>query len=196
MILVVRADFFANLQNDSVLGPRLEAEQVNVLPITEEELRAIIERPAEVSGCHFEPGLVDTIMQDAFTQPGKLPLLEFALTQLWQLRTREGMLTFAAYRDIGRVSKALANAADKEYENLEGKKQIGTMKWVLVRLVRPGIEPEDTRGIRASRHGQRTRQFAERPTGSVGSRMEYGRRSPRGHWSRPDYWAGNDRNRR
>ena len=58
-----------------------------------------------LQGARFEPGLVDRILEDVGAEPGALPLLEFALTLLWE-RQRGGRLTHAAYDEIGRVDGA------------------------------------------------------------------------------------------
>jgi hypothetical protein len=43
-----------------------------------------------------------------------LPLLEFALTELWK-RRQEGLLTHEAYRSIGGVAAALTQWADRAF---------------------------------------------------------------------------------
>ena len=48
-----------------------------------DELQAAIEKPAELQGAAFEAGLVTRILDDVGEEPGNLPLLEFALTLLW-----------------------------------------------------------------------------------------------------------------
>ncbi|NET57105.1 MAG: hypothetical protein F6K47_13350 [Symploca sp. SIO2E6] len=50
-------------------------------------------------GITFEPGLVERILNDVDEQPGNLPLLEFALTELWNKRTGK-QLTHQVYEDI------------------------------------------------------------------------------------------------
>ena len=49
-----------------------------------EELQAAVEKPAELRGAAFETGLVQRILDDVGHEPGNLPLLEFALTLLWE----------------------------------------------------------------------------------------------------------------
>ena len=48
------------------------------------EMQAAVERPAELAGAAFETGLVQRILDDVGDEPGNLPLLEFALTLLWE----------------------------------------------------------------------------------------------------------------
>ena len=82
------------------------------------ELRTAIANPAEGQGAAFEPGLVTRILDDVGQEPGNLPLLEFALTLLWE-RLDQGWLTHAAYEEIGRVGGALARYAEDVYLALE-----------------------------------------------------------------------------
>ena len=58
--------------------------QVNLDALTPGELREIIELPAQRVGLRFETGLVDALLDEVSQQPGNLPLLEYALTALWQ----------------------------------------------------------------------------------------------------------------
>jgi len=100
---------------------------VNIPPTLEEaELREIIARPARDLGLVFAPGLVDAILADARTADPSgrairstvLPLLEFALTQLWERRV-EGELTHEAYRAMDGVTGGLSQWADRAYYRLD-----------------------------------------------------------------------------
>jgi conflict system STAND superfamily ATPase len=48
-----------------------------------EELDSVIRRPASLRNVSFEEGLAERILNDAGVKPSTLPLLEFALTELW-----------------------------------------------------------------------------------------------------------------
>ena len=111
VVLTLRADFFGRVLDDRLLGPKVDAGQINVLPMSEEELRAAIESPALRAGRAFEPGLVDRILQDVLQEPENLPLLEFALTRLWEQQTAVGTLTHAGYQAIGGVGGAIVGAS-------------------------------------------------------------------------------------
>ena len=63
-------------------GQRMEL----VLPFTPDELERAIVGPAERVGAEWEPGLVADIMHDVGDQPGALPLLQYALTGLFEKR--------------------------------------------------------------------------------------------------------------
>jgi hypothetical protein len=89
----------------------------------------------------LEEGLTDRILDDVQQEPGNLPLLEFALTQLWK-ENRGGTLTLQTYEKIGGVKKALANHADEIYDRLnEEEKQ--QAQQIFLQLARPGEMLED-----------------------------------------------------
>ena len=143
VVLTMRADFYPRCLTYPDLAARLESGQVAVTPMTEEELYQAIELPAQKVGLAFEKGLVDAILDDVLGEPGALPLLQYALLELWQ--RREGRrLTFRAYHDIGGVEGAIARRAEEIYAGFTSQEQ-GLMRRVMMRLVQPGIGTEDTR---------------------------------------------------
>lgn len=81
--------------------------------MTREELARAIRLPAEAQGRAFESGLVERIVDDVGEKAGTLPLLEFALTKLWD-EPHAGWLTHEAYEAIGRVKGTLAWHALRE----------------------------------------------------------------------------------
>jgi hypothetical protein len=91
-------------------------------PMNRAELHSAIEKPAEMQGAAFEPGLVERILDDVGEKPGNLPLLEFTLTQLWERQT-DGWLTHADYESMGCVEGALAAYAEQVFAELDKSEQ-------------------------------------------------------------------------
>ncbi|MFZ4659330.1 MAG: SUMF1/EgtB/PvdO family nonheme iron enzyme [Caldilineaceae bacterium] len=147
VMFTLRADFYGRVLADEPLGKRVDAGLVNVLPMTAEERRAAIEQPAHNAGRRFEEGLVQTILDDIEAEPGELPLLQFALTELWERQTADGVLTHAAYHDIGGVSGAIAKRADQTLKNLRDDEQAAVRRIFtrLVRVAQPDEGAEDTK---------------------------------------------------
>ena len=79
----MRADFLDHPLRYPEFGELLRAGMVAVTSPSEDELAAAIERPAQSVGVRFEPGLVSQIIADVRDQPGALPLLQYALTELF-----------------------------------------------------------------------------------------------------------------
>ncbi len=86
MILTLRADFYDRPLSHEAVGRLVAEATVPVLPLAADELeRAIVDPPPGV-GVAFEPGLVSQIVADVADQPGALPLLQYALTELYERR--------------------------------------------------------------------------------------------------------------
>ncbi len=145
MLLTMRADFMGQALAYRPFADILQSSALMLGPMSREELRAAIEKPAEVQGAAFDAGLVDRILDDVGSEPGNLPLLEFALTLLWE-RAEYGWLTHDAYESIGEVKGALAQYAEHVYEELDENDREKARR-VFLQLVRPGEGTEDTRRV-------------------------------------------------
>ena len=129
----------------------LSAHQELVGPITAAELREAIEQPAFLVGCEPEPGLTERLLADVEGQPGALPLLQFALTEVWKKRDVR-RLTLRAYTELGKDDKGeqrgiegvLDHRANEIYRNLTPVDQ-DLCRRLFLRLVQPGEETEDTK---------------------------------------------------
>jgi len=96
--LTVRADFYNPLIRNPSLSALLPRQQVNIKPMRSEEIRSAIETPAKKVRLSFAPPkLVDQILNDIGTQEGRLPLLQFALKEVWEGR-EENTLTASSAR--------------------------------------------------------------------------------------------------
>ena len=99
VVIALRADFYHLALAD--LGERLAAGQVALTPMTEQDLGRAIAAPAEKLLRSFQPGLTQQIIADVHGRPGDLPLLQFALTELWEHDAAGGVLTEETYQGLG-----------------------------------------------------------------------------------------------
>src|SRR5690606_9672990 len=113
------------------------------LPLSPAELERSITRPAAPAGAVPEPALLAVMLADVADQPGSLPLLQYALTELYD-RREAGKMTLAAYRAIGGVAGALGRRADEIYDALDPAGREAARQMFL-RLVTLGEGVEDTR---------------------------------------------------
>lgn len=156
LILSMRDDFYSAFNARAALLAESEHLKIENVPGTlkRDELLEMMERPAEAVGLSLEEGLTELILKD-LTREGEarsatLPLLEFALTQLWEQR-RDGFLTHAAYQSMGGVTGSLARWADEAYSSLSKSDQ-ALVEGLLTSLVHLGDETQglpDTRRRRA-----------------------------------------------
>jgi WD40 repeat protein/DNA-binding SARP family transcriptional activator len=136
VVLVLRADYYGHCAADRALAELLAADHALVGPMTEQELRCAIERPAERAGLRLEPGLTDQLLQDVAGEPGGLPLLSTALLECWQHRQGR-TLTLAGYAETGGVKGAVARLADRTFGRLDPSQQVAARR-LLLRLAGPG----------------------------------------------------------
>ncbi|MEV5146302.1 trypsin-like peptidase domain-containing protein [Streptomyces sp. NPDC052727] len=120
-------------QNQGTLG-----EGVMLLaPMGREQLRSAITGPLAVTpGVTLEPGLVERILDDAGEGPGRLPLVEFTLTRLWD-RHHGGVLTHEAYDGFGGVPGSVADYAEEVYDRQLRPSERESARRLFVQLARP-----------------------------------------------------------
>lgn len=105
------------------------------------EISQMIRRPAFAAGCSFDVDPVtqerlDDRLRDAtVNSPDALSLLQHTLQMLYAERTDRGLLTFAAYRDLGGLEGALARHAEAVFSRLESPVR-HALDHILERLVR------------------------------------------------------------
>ncbi|MEU0947241.1 trypsin-like peptidase domain-containing protein [Streptomyces canus] len=143
VLVTLRADFLNQALADPRFAEALSGAIEPVGPMFPEQLTAAIEGPARLRGVTFEPGLVGRILGDLGDQPGRLPLLEFTLTLLWDAQDRRRM-THAAYDSFGGVTGALTHYAEQEYTRCDPQER-ERVRRIFVQLVMPGDGAADTR---------------------------------------------------
>jgi class 3 adenylate cyclase/WD40 repeat protein/energy-coupling factor transporter ATP-binding protein EcfA2 len=142
-ILAMRADFYGEAARYPGLAEALEASHALLGPMSQDDLRSVVERPAAATGLRIEPGLTDRILRDVGDEPGGLPLLSHALLETW--KRREGRtLTANGYAASGGVRGAIAQTADAAYTALSQPEQ-ALARNLFVRLTELGEGTEDTR---------------------------------------------------
>ncbi len=143
IVMTLRADFYDRPLHYPQFGELVRTHLETIMPLSAEELERAIAKPAEQVGVTFEPGLVSAIIGDVNYQPGALPLLQYALTELFEQR-KGRLLTREAYQQIGGTIGALAKRAEEVFLNLDADAQAITRQ-IFLRLVTLGEGTEDTR---------------------------------------------------
>lgn len=143
VVITLRADFYDRPLHYPQFGELVRTRLETIMPLSAEELERAITRPAERVGVTFEPGVVSAIIGDVNYQPGALPLLQYALTELFEQR-KGHLLPREAYQAIGGTIGALAKRAEEVYQNLDEADQ-ETTRQLFLRLVTLGEGTEDTR---------------------------------------------------
>nr|WSZ99458.1 trypsin-like peptidase domain-containing protein [Streptomyces sp. NBC_00857] len=106
-------------------------------PLSDDDLKRAVTAPVDaVPGLWFEPGLPERIVADAGDEPGRMPLVQFALTELWHQRSNS-MLTHAAYDALGGIAGALVGHANGVHAKLTREQQELAPR-LFAQLARPG----------------------------------------------------------
>jgi WD40 repeat protein/serine/threonine protein kinase/energy-coupling factor transporter ATP-binding protein EcfA2 len=142
IIITMRADFYDKPLFHASFGELIRKRTEVVLPLTPQEITDVVLRPLERIGYTAEPSLVSTIVHDVSQQAGALPLLQYALTELFE-RREEKTLRLRTYENIGGISGAVAKRAEEIYLNFDATHQ-ATTRQLFLRLVALG-ENSDTR---------------------------------------------------
>lgn len=141
VLAVLRADFYEAAAMEPVLLAALRHNQVLVGPMTEQEVRDAITRPAQQLGVGVDDGLVELLLADLAPRsptgfahdPGALPFLSYALLVTWE-RAQRNQLTVAAYRAAGGLHGAVRQSAEELYLGLRPEEQ-ETARRIFCRLV-------------------------------------------------------------
>ncbi len=143
VVATVRADFFDRPLADPALGPLVSASPFGVTPMSTSELHDAISSPADQVGVRFEAALVSRLVAETVDQPGSLPMLQFALAELFERRDG-AMVTADAYDALGGLAGALSRQADEIYLGFDASDRAAVRR-MFSRLVTPGEGNEDTR---------------------------------------------------
>jgi hypothetical protein len=150
LILTLRGDFYGQALRHRRLADALQDKVENLGPMNREELQAAIRLPAKNAEVSFDPGLVETLVDDVENKPGSLPLLQFTLREMWG-RQQNRRITRQSYDDIGGVEGALAQRAEAIFTAMTASganaPMVRAFQRLFTRLVTLGEGQEDTRRV-------------------------------------------------
>jgi len=124
VIATLRNDFYPSFQA-SALSTVLTANQLyNLNQPDSLALEQIIDVPARLAGIRYEEknqiSLSAQIREDSTDEPGVLPLLEYTLTELYQLRDKQkNVLTYESYNSFGGIKGSIGQVAERVYLELD-----------------------------------------------------------------------------
>jgi tRNA A-37 threonylcarbamoyl transferase component Bud32 len=150
ILATLRSDFYGRCEElPELMALKQGAGQYHLEPPSPAEIAQMIRLPARAAGLRFEQdqatqaGLDEVLRDAALDQAGQLPLLEFALEELYRQRTPDGELTHAAYAGMGGVEGALVKRAEDVFASLSAAQQLALPE-VSAALVRVGSGDEET----------------------------------------------------
>jgi serine/threonine protein kinase/formylglycine-generating enzyme required for sulfatase activity len=146
IVASARGDLIAYLAAVPTLGPLIGRALHPLLPLDAAGVRESVVGPARVAGVEFaDPAIVDELVAAAGRSEAGLPLLQFALAELWERCEMSGVITAEAVAALGGVEGALARHADRVLAGMLPDERAAARR-VLVRLAtarktraRPGL---------------------------------------------------------
>ncbi|GAB5381145.1 MAG: hypothetical protein Alis3KO_04200 [Aliiglaciecola sp.] len=143
IMITLRSDFEPRLASSESMGELWQNNRFLVPAFSSEDFRQCIEGPARVRALYFEDeALVAEIIEEVMAMPGALPLLSFALSEMYrsaQIRRRESGANDRAllredYQRIGGVVGSLHGRASDLFDKADTLTQ-STIKRVFLRMM-------------------------------------------------------------
>ncbi|WP_026466840.1 helix-turn-helix domain-containing protein [Amycolatopsis alba] len=143
VVLGIRTDFYTHCARHPELVEAMQDAQILVGPMSTEELRLAISRPAIDAGYRVENALVSRLVADATGQPGVLPLLSHALLETWR-RRHGNTLTLTGYESTGGIERSVAQTSEHTFTALSEHQQ-RLANQIFLRMTALGEGTEDTK---------------------------------------------------
>jgi eukaryotic-like serine/threonine-protein kinase len=136
VLATARSDFLSRLATLPGLGDELARGLYFLRPLSAEHIREVIVRPAAARGVAYESeAVVEALVAQTDHAPGGLPLLQFTLAELWEVRDA-GSRTIrgVSLAAMGGVAGALTRHADRVVDGLTPGEREAARR-ILLRLV-------------------------------------------------------------
>jgi formylglycine-generating enzyme required for sulfatase activity len=136
LLIAIRGDFVTRLAALPGIGEDVATSLYLLRPIAAEKLREVVVGPARARGFHFESdALVEALVRSGLGSSGSLPLLQFALAELWEARDEDRkIIPSLALEQLGGVEGGLSRHADTVLHGLLPEQRAEARR-ILVRLV-------------------------------------------------------------
>jgi formylglycine-generating enzyme required for sulfatase activity len=134
VLATARSDFLSRLEALPGFAGRVSRALFLLAPLGRDEIREAVVGPAAVKGVSFESdATVDLLVDSTMAAQGAMPLLQFALAELWERRDGD-VIPAAALDALGGVSGALSRHADALIDALPPAERAAA-RTVMLRLV-------------------------------------------------------------
>ena len=133
VIVIMRSEFLTTFLGTQ--HARLFRDPITLGTLSQAALIEVIEQPAQRAGLTFVPSSLPQQMAADAGGGDALPLLAYALQELFLTAGPEGVLTADAYRRIGGVAGVLTRQADKIVAELRSTNSAGAVLSTLLKFV-------------------------------------------------------------
>lgn len=135
VVVTLRADYYDRPLSIPALAGVFTESVVSVKPMTPPAIERAVVEPARAAGSEVEPALVAQLVSDMGDHPGALPLLQFALFELYE-GTSDG-LTLSDYQRLGGMNGALTGGADELLSALDSEGR-DLAEQLMMRMIQKG----------------------------------------------------------
>jgi formylglycine-generating enzyme required for sulfatase activity len=147
ILFSMRSDFVSNCATYPQLNDLLNQQFIQIGAMQPDELVSAIAQPALRVGLRIDPDLIAQIINDMQSEPGALPLMQFALKDLFDSQEAQSgviVLTLNDYLQRGGIHKALERHADASFAKLDKNEQ-ELARSIFSGLIEIGRGTQDTR---------------------------------------------------
>jgi conflict system STAND superfamily ATPase/WD40 domain-containing protein len=148
VLFAMRSDFLSNCAVYPQLNDRINQSKLfQIGAMQPDELVSAIAQPALRVGLRIDPDLIAQIINDMQGEPGALPLMQFALKDLFDAQQVKGgivALTLSNYLEHGGIRQALERHADASLAKLSENEQ-GLARSIFSGLIEIGRGTQDTK---------------------------------------------------
>jgi WD40 repeat protein len=126
ILLSMRSDFISNCAAYPQVNALYNQQSLQIGAMQPEELVSAIAQPALRVGLRIDPALVAQIITDMKGEPGTLPLMQFALQDLFDAQQAKGgviALTLNDYLQREGIARSLERHADDAFANLSDEEK-------------------------------------------------------------------------
>jgi DNA-binding SARP family transcriptional activator/WD40 repeat protein len=136
LVATIRADHYDRPLRHPSFARIVKNTAVEVTPLAADELVEAITGPAHRVGVAFEPGVVAQMIADTAGSTSPLPLLQFALSELFDQRVTGREISAADYETVCGLAGALARRAERLFAEADPSER-SAIRHVLGRLANP-----------------------------------------------------------
>ena len=133
VIITLRLDFVSQVRELKLLNcdsaPQLNdvlSYAQDIVPLlNDQDIREIITEPLRISGSKFPAPLIKSLVKESSDERAILPLLQFALTELWQKKYKNhSELSVTTLENLNGVGGVLTHKADVIFNSLTEDKKV------------------------------------------------------------------------
>ncbi|MDJ0701952.1 MAG: caspase family protein [Leptolyngbyaceae cyanobacterium MO_188.B28] len=149
IVMALRADCIDQLSPYPKLAELVRRHSVQITPMSYEQLKTTITKPAEMMGMELDPNLLYSMLLDVAGTPGELPLIQHTLLELWRQREIDPVkgtprLTLESYVELGGIRNVLNQQATDLIDSLSPEEQKAAQR-IFVALCALGEGSQDSR---------------------------------------------------